>query len=178
MKRDTSKESGHEQSVRRPFLEQALPRGSAAGGPDETSRGAPAGGPQDAFQKWLLESRLGESADVDARSVALTLADARKKGSEMRSLSVASSPDCLVCPLCETRELYPSGQDSMRCRSCRGHLQGAMLETLRGISALPDTLGSHACECGHPEMRRLPDRTYHCPACGSEVSPADAPSTP
>ena len=46
-----------------------------------------------------------------------------------------------------------------------------MLETLWRISALPDGLGSHACECGHPEMRLLPDRTYHCPACGSEVLP-------
>jgi hypothetical protein len=53
-----------------------------------------------------------------------------------------------------------------------------MLETLRYIAALPDALGKHACECGHPEMRRLPDRTFHCPACGSEVLPIDAPSTP
>jgi len=53
-----------------------------------------------------------------------------------------------------------------------------MLGTLRSISILPDTLGSHACECGHPEMRLLPDRTYHCPACGSEVPPADVPPTP
>ncbi|MBA2715209.1 MAG: hypothetical protein H0U55_16875, partial [Rubrobacteraceae bacterium] len=29
-------------------------------------------------------------------------------------------------------------------------------------------------ECGHPEMRRLPDGTYHCPACGSEVLPPGA----
>jgi hypothetical protein len=53
-----------------------------------------------------------------------------------------------------------------------------MLETLRHISALPDALGSHACECGHPEMRLLPDRTYHCPSCGSEVAPAEVTSTP
>jgi hypothetical protein len=26
-------------------------------------------------------------------------------------------------------------------------------------------------------MRLLPDRTYHCPACGSEVAPAEVPST-
>ena len=48
-----------------------------------------------------------------------------------------------------------------------------MLETLWRISALPDTLGSHACECGHPEMRLLPEGTYHCPACGSEVLPLE-----
>ena len=89
----------------------------------------------------------------------------------MRGSSLASRPDSLVCPLCEASKLYPSGQDSMRCQSCGSHLSGAMLETLRSISTLPDALGSHACECGHPEMRLLPDRTYHCPACGSEVLP-------
>ena len=31
-----------------------------------------------------------------------------------------------------------------------------LLETLRQIAGLSDTLGRHACECGHPEMRRLP----------------------
>jgi hypothetical protein len=51
-----------------------------------------------------------------------------------------------------------------------------MLEALRSISALPEALGSHACEeCGHPEMRLLPDDTFHCPACGSEVLPIGAP---
>jgi ribosomal protein L37AE/L43A len=39
------------------------------------------------------------------------------------------------------------------------------------ISKLPDAVGGHACECGHPEMRRLPDGVYWCPACGSEVMP-------
>jgi uncharacterized Zn finger protein (UPF0148 family) len=51
-----------------------------------------------------------------------------------------------------------------------------VLETLRHITALPDALGKHACECGHPEMRLLPDGTFHCPACGSEVLPIDAAS--
>jgi hypothetical protein len=92
----------------------------------------------------------------------------------MRGSSLASRPDSLICPLCEASKLYPSGQNSMRCRSCGAHVQGAMLETLRCISTLPDTLGSHACECGHPEMRHLPDGTYHCPACGSEVLPLEA----
>jgi phospholipase C len=27
-------------------------------------------------------------------------------------------------------------------------------------------------------MRLLPDRTYHCPSCGSEVLPAHVPSAP
>ena len=46
------------------------------------------------------------------------------------------------------------------------------LEALRQIVSLPDALGSHACEeCGHPEMRCLPDGVSHCPGCGSEVLP-------
>jgi ribosomal protein L37AE/L43A len=75
-----------------------------------------------------------------------------------------------VCPLCEVGELQPIGNGSMRCRSCGEHLGGAILETLHQITALPDALGSHACEeCAHPEMRLLPDGVFHCPSCGSEV---------
>jgi hypothetical protein len=84
----------------------------------------------------------------------------------------------LPSPLCEASKLYPSDRDSMRCESCGECLSGAMLETLKRIAALPDTLGSHSCECGHPGMRLLPDRTYHCPACGSEVLPIDTASAP
>jgi ribosomal protein L37AE/L43A len=46
-----------------------------------------------------------------------------------------------------------------------------VLEALRQIIALPDALGNHACECGHPEMRRLSDGVSHCPGCGFEVLP-------
>jgi hypothetical protein len=53
---------------------------------------------------------------------------------------------------------------------------GSTLETLRDIIGLPDTLGAHACECGHPEMRELPGGVFHCPACGSEVLPTEASS--
>jgi hypothetical protein len=49
-----------------------------------------------------------------------------------------------------------------------------MLLTMEQIIALPDALGKHTCECGHPEMRRLPDGTFHCPSCGSEVLPIEA----
>ena len=96
----------------------------------------------------------------------------------MRSPSLASKLDYLVCPLCETGKLHASAQSSMRCQSCGGSLSMAVLETIRQITVLPDTLGNHACECGHPEMRYLPDGTYHCPACGSEVLPVDATLTP
>jgi hypothetical protein len=92
----------------------------------------------------------------------------------MKASSLASSPDSLVCPKCEVHKLDACGHSSARCDSCGGLLSGAMLETLRQITTLPDVLGSHACECGHPQMRRLPDGTYHCPSCGSEVVPIDA----
>ena len=45
------------------------------------------------------------------------------------------------------------------------------MQTLSEICALPDAVGAHACECGHPEMRRLLDGVYRYPACGSEVLP-------
>lgn len=92
----------------------------------------------------------------------------------MKDLSLVSGPDSLVCPLCESGGLRPCRNGSMRCESCGRHLGGAMLETLRRITDLPEALESHACECGHPEMRRLPGGTHHCPSCGSEVLPIDA----
>jgi hypothetical protein len=98
----------------------------------------------------------------------------------VKGSSLASRPDFLVCPLCEAGKLCPSGDNGgpARCNSCGSSLSWAMLEALRQITDLPDAMGSHACECGHPEMRRLPDGTFHCPACGSEVLPIDASSAP
>jgi ribosomal protein L37AE/L43A len=95
----------------------------------------------------------------------------------MKFFMLASRPDYLICPLCEKGRLRPTGRGSMRCEPCGTHLYGDVLETLRCIAVLPDTLGTHACDCGHPEMRRLPDGTYHCPACGSEVLPVDVHSS-
>jgi uncharacterized Zn finger protein (UPF0148 family) len=92
--------------------------------------------------------------------------------------SLASRPGSLVCPVCEAGQLRTVGHRTARCESCAGFLNGDMLETLRQVAALSHALGKHACECGHPEMRRLPDGTYHCPACGSEVLLVDADLTP
>ena len=75
-----------------------------------------------------------------------------------------------VCPSCEAYELEPHGRDSAVCPDC-GSLGWVVLIALREISALPDAMGTHACECGHPEMRRLPDDVYWCPACALEVIP-------
>jgi ribosomal protein L37AE/L43A len=80
-------------------------------------------------------------------------------------------PHSLRCPICEVYELKPSGHNSARCPSCKAVFSGPLLETLLEITELPDAIGRHACECGHPEMRRLPDGVYRCPACGSEVTP-------
>jgi hypothetical protein len=95
----------------------------------------------------------------------------------VKGSSLASRHSSLVCPLCEGGELRPSGHHSARCASCAGLVSGAVLGALREITALPDALGAHACEeCGHPEMRLLPDETFHCPSCGSEVLPFGVPA--
>jgi ribosomal protein L37AE/L43A len=80
----------------------------------------------------------------------------------------------IICPFCESGELVSLGHDFARCNSCGLPLIGSTLETLRDIVGLPDAVGAHPCECGHPEMRRLPDRVCHCPACRSEVLPIEA----
>ena len=81
----------------------------------------------------------------------------------------ASGAHHIVCPFCESGELVSLGHDFARCGSCRMPLVGSTLGTLRDIIGLPDALGNHPCECGHPEMRELPDSVFHCPACRSEV---------
>jgi ribosomal protein L37AE/L43A len=77
----------------------------------------------------------------------------------------------LTCPFCEAHDLCPFGHNSARCEYCGGILGGPLLLTLHKITMLTDAVGQHACDCGHPEMRRLPDGVYRCPACGSEVVP-------
>ncbi|MBA3424022.1 MAG: hypothetical protein H0U04_05630 [Rubrobacter sp.] len=89
----------------------------------------------------------------------------------MTSPQPTSEIPSLTCPSCETDELRPLSQVSARCVSCGCLLNGTALQTLRQIVALPDVVGGHACECGHPEMRRLPDGVFRCPSCGSEVLP-------
>lgn len=93
----------------------------------------------------------------------------------MKGSSTGSRQDLLVCPSCEGCELKSRGPGSVRCTSCGALLGEAMLQTLEQITSLTDATGSHPCECGHPEMRLLPDGAYHCPACGSEVLPVGAP---
>jgi ribosomal protein S27AE len=89
----------------------------------------------------------------------------------VRASSLASRSDRLICPVCAAGVLHPFGGERARCGSCACIVGTAMLLTLEQITALPDALGKHACECSHPEMRRLPDGAFHCPACGAEVLP-------
>ena len=91
---------------------------------------------------------------------------------------MASRAHRIVCPFCASGELVATGPGFVRCNSCALPLLGSALETLRDVIGLPDVLGAHACECGHPEMRRLPDEVFHCPACGAEVLPVEIPSDP
>jgi ribosomal protein L37AE/L43A len=88
-----------------------------------------------------------------------------------------SRPSSIVCPACGCGELKAQGLDLVECNSCGHAFEGAVLRTLEEITALPDAVGKHSCECGHPEMRRLPDGVFHCSACGSEVVPLEADST-
>ena len=67
-----------------------------------------------------------------------------------------STPESTVCPMCEVGRLAPRGSVPVRCGSCGSIVSGTILGILRRIIALPVALGAHACECGHPEMRRLP----------------------
>ena len=91
-------------------------------------------------------------------------------------LPAASRLGHLVCSVCSSGELQHQGSNpSVVCGSCGCGLESAVLKTLEQIVVLPDALGKHACECGHPEMRHLPDKTFHCPACGSEVLPISRP---
>ena len=80
----------------------------------------------------------------------------------------------LVCPSCEVYPMQAVGNALARCPGCGFELGGQMLTTLVEILALPEALGRHACEeCGHPQMRRLPDGVFHCPACHAEVTPVE-----
>jgi ribosomal protein L37AE/L43A len=78
----------------------------------------------------------------------------------------------IVCPHCELGRIRFVDPSAAHCKRCGCTLNDDILGELRRITSLPETLGRHPCECGHPEMRPLPDGIFHCPACGSEVLPA------
>jgi ribosomal protein L37AE/L43A len=94
------------------------------------------------------------------------------------SSRAASRPDAFVCPVCEAGRLDTREAAPVRCGSCGSLIGGGVLGLLAQITALPDALGAHACDCGHPEMKLLPDGVYRCPGCGSEVEPVAADRSP
>jgi ribosomal protein L37AE/L43A len=95
-----------------------------------------------------------------------------RKGDIVKQSALASGSHSIICPSCEAGELRSGGHNGVQCPVCGYAPSRGLLEALRQIITLPDALGRHACEeCGHPEMRRLPEGVSHCPACGSEVLP-------
>jgi hypothetical protein len=94
------------------------------------------------------------------------------------SATTASRADYLVCPGCGCGQLQPPRgflPRLLECDFCACAFDKTIVETLEQIVDLPETLGNHSCECGHPEMRRLPDGVSHCPACRAEVLPVSIP---
>ena len=89
-------------------------------------------------------------------------------------MSVRTKKVPLICPACWVYRMQAAGNLRARCPGCGFTLGGPMLKTLVEILALPEALGTHACEeCGHPQMRHLPDGVYFCPACHAEVTPVE-----
>ena len=86
----------------------------------------------------------------------------------------SSNTDSIICPCCGINELERSAEGVAHCTRCDRPLSPLMLKTLEQIVSLPDAIGTHACECGHPEMRCLVDGVLWCPGCGSEVLPLSA----
>jgi hypothetical protein len=101
------------------------------------------------------------------------VSDGKVRIHKVKPSTPASRLHSIICPSCEAGELSPSGHNNgIQCSLCGYAPSHSVLEALQQIISLPDALGSHACEeCGHPEMRRLPDGVSHCPGCGSEVLP-------
>jgi len=99
----------------------------------------------------------------------------RAKGNTVKKLTyVSSNTDSIICPCCGIDALERNAEGAARCTRCDRSISTQVLETLEQIASLPDAIGSYACECGHPEMRRLGDGVLWCPGCGSEVVPLSA----
>ena len=92
--------------------------------------------------------------------------------------NISSTTNFIICPCCGIGELERSANGVARCNRCDRPISTQVLEALEQILSLPDAIGSHACECGHPEMRRLDDGVLWCPGCGSEVLPFSASERP
>ena len=91
----------------------------------------------------------------------------------MKRTVPASVGGYLVCPSCETGGMKYLKTSLAFCPSCGRTTTGAVLEALLWVVGLPDAVGDLPCWCGHPEVRLMLDGTYRCPACTSEISPAE-----
>jgi hypothetical protein len=69
---------------------------------------------------------------------------------------MASRPLSIFCPVGESSELSSNGASMTRCDECGYALIKDVLEMVRQIAALPEVVGEHACDSGHPQMRLLP----------------------
>jgi ribosomal protein L37AE/L43A len=99
----------------------------------------------------------------------------RAKGNTVKKWTyISSNTYSIICPCCGINELERSADGAARCTRCDRSISTQVLKTLVQIVSLPDAIGSHACECGHPEMRHLVDGVLWCPGCGSEVLPLSA----
>ena len=79
------------------------------------------------------------------------------------------------CPHCERGQVQPEDPTLTRCPACGRAPDEWILKTLTEIASLPDAKGTHACEaCAHPQMRRLPDESFWCPACGQDILSLEA----
>lgn len=82
-----------------------------------------------------------------------------------------SRSEALVCPRCEVSRVTHFSPEAPRCDFCHRTVHEEDFTVLRQIASLVEAPGSHRCECGHPEMRMLPDRVFWCPSFGSVVTP-------
>src|SRR5215203_7291309 len=76
------------------------------------------------------------------------------------SATTGSRAGYLVCPGCGCGQLQPPRgflSRLLECDFCKRAFENTIVETIMQIVALPRALGKHPCDCGHPEMRRLPD---------------------
>ena len=132
-----------------------------------------------AFDEWLrsrvvmAREHMAASRRTGDDCVKSHAIKARTGSGEMEPSKTANARP-LLCPMCEAHELHSFGRSSARCGACQFVIGGAFLKALLQIIASPVALGSHAYECGHPEMRRIPEGVYRCPACGLEVLPLSA----
>src|SRR5215217_5229178 len=96
----------------------------------------------------------------------------RTKGNTVKKLThISSNTNSIICPCCGIDELERSADGVVGCSRCVRPISTQVLETLEQIVSLPDAIGRHACECGHPEMRHLADGVLRCPGYRSEVLP-------